>query len=157
MFCVGRDLTDHLVPTPSARMLKAPSNLALNTARKGTATTSLSNMCQGLTTLTVKNFFPISNLNLPFFSLKPSPLVLSLHTLIKSPSPALLQAPPGTGSCSKVSLEPPLLQAEQPQLFQPSFIGMVFQPSNHCCGLLWTCSSRSMMTKEGSKAVVSSP
>jgi len=31
----------------------------------------------------VKNFFLISNLNLPHFSLEPSPLVLSLHTLVK--------------------------------------------------------------------------
>ena len=45
---------------------------------------------QGLTTLIGKNFFAISNPNLPSFSLKPSPLVLSLHALVKSPSPALL-------------------------------------------------------------------
>jgi len=50
------------------RLLKAPSNLALNTAREGAATASLGNMCQGLTTLRVKNFFLISNLNLPSFS-----------------------------------------------------------------------------------------
>jgi len=97
MFWVGRDLTDHLVLTPSARLLKALSNLALNTSREGTSTTSLSNFCQGLTTLTVKNFFPVCNLNLPFFSLKPLALVLLLHALVKSPSPALLQAPSGTG------------------------------------------------------------
>jgi len=34
----------------------------------------------------VKNFFLISNLNLPSFSLQPFPLVLSLHPLVKSPS-----------------------------------------------------------------------
>jgi len=39
------------------RLLKATSNLALNSAREGAATTSLGNMCQCLTTLTVKNFF----------------------------------------------------------------------------------------------------
>jgi len=33
----------------------------------------------------VKNFFLISNLNLPPFSLEPFPLVLSLQTLVKSP------------------------------------------------------------------------
>ena len=31
----------------------------------------------------MKNFFLISNLNLPSFSLEPFPLVLSLHTLVK--------------------------------------------------------------------------
>jgi len=73
------------------RLLKAPSNLALNTARKRAATASLGNMCQGLNTLTVKNFFLISNLNLPSCSLQPLPLVLSLHALVKSPSPSFLQ------------------------------------------------------------------
>jgi len=79
------------------RLLRAPSNLALNTAREGAATASLGNLCQGLTTLMVKNFFPISKLNLPSFGLEPFPLVLSLHTLVKSPSPSFLSAPSGTG------------------------------------------------------------
>jgi len=47
------------------RLLRAPSNLALNTAREGAATASLGNLGQGLATLTRKNFFLISNLNLP--------------------------------------------------------------------------------------------
>jgi len=70
------------------RLLRAPSNLALNTAREGAATASLGNLCQCLNTLTVKNFFLVSNLNLPSVSLKPLPLVLSLHALVKSPCPA---------------------------------------------------------------------
>ena len=69
------------------RVLPAPSNLALNTAREGAATASLDNLFQGLTTLRVQNFFLISNLNLPSFSLKLLPLVLSIHALVKSPSP----------------------------------------------------------------------
>ena len=44
--------------------------------------------CQGLTTLWVKNFLLISNLNLPSSSLKLLPLVIALQFLIKSPSPA---------------------------------------------------------------------
>jgi len=100
MHWVGMDLKDHPPSNPHAtfhqtRLLKAPSNLALNTAREGAATASLGNPGQGLTTLTVKNFFLTSNLNLTSFSLKPLPLVLSL--LVKSPSPAVLQAPSGTG------------------------------------------------------------
>jgi len=42
-------------PFYQARVLPAPSNLALNTAREGAATASLGNLGQGLTTLTVKN------------------------------------------------------------------------------------------------------
>jgi len=48
---MGRD-TFH-----QTRVLKAPSNPALNTAREGVATASLGNLGQGLTTLRVKNFF----------------------------------------------------------------------------------------------------
>jgi len=62
-------------------------------------------------------FLLISDLNLPSSSLKPLCLVLALQALVKSPSPALSQAPSDAeGSCSKVSPEPSLLQAEQPQL-----------------------------------------
>jgi len=125
-------------------VLRAPSNLALNTAREGAATASLGNLCQCLTTLMMKNFFLISHLNLPSFSLQPFPLVLSLHTLVKSPSPSFLWAPPGTGSCSKVTPEPSVLQAEQPQLPQPVFVAEVLQPSDHLRGLLWTRSNTSM-------------
>jgi len=48
---MGRD-TFH-----QTRLPKAPSNLALNTAREGAATASLGNLGQGLTTLKAKNFY----------------------------------------------------------------------------------------------------
>jgi len=51
------------------RLLRAPSNL--HTAREGAATASLDSLCQCFTSLVVKNFFLISNLNLPSFILKP--------------------------------------------------------------------------------------
>jgi len=54
-------------PFHQSRLLQAPSNLALNTASEGAATASLGNLRQGLSTLTVKNFFLIQNLNLLFF------------------------------------------------------------------------------------------
>jgi len=50
---------------------------ALNTSRDRASTASLDSLCQCLTTRSVRNFFLISNLNLPYFSLKPSSLVLS--------------------------------------------------------------------------------
>jgi len=43
--------------------------------------------------LTIKNFFLIPSLYLTFFSLKPFPLILSLHALLKNPSPVFLEAP----------------------------------------------------------------
>jgi len=71
---MGRD------PFPQPRVLRAPSSLALNPAREGAAIASLGSLGQGLTTLTGKSFFLIADLNLPVFSLKPSPLVLSYTT-----------------------------------------------------------------------------
>jgi len=42
------------------RLLRAPSNLAWNVSRDGASPTSLGNLCQGFTTLSIKNFFLIS-------------------------------------------------------------------------------------------------
>ena len=73
MVRVGRHLKDHVVPTPPSmsrdifhqtRLLRAPANLALNISRVGASTASLGNLFQCLTTLMVKNFLLISNLNL---------------------------------------------------------------------------------------------
>jgi len=79
---------------------------------------------QCITTLCVKNFLLISNLNLPCLSLKPFPLVLSLFNLINSHSPLLficsLQVLEGH---NEVSPEPSLLQAKQAQFPQPFLIG----------------------------------
>ena len=124
----GLEETSYIISFHQLRVLRAPSNLALSTAREGAATASLGNLGQCLTTLTGKNFFLMSNLHLPSFSLQPFPLVLSLHTLAKSPSPSFLSAPPGTGSCSKVSPQPSLPQAEQPQPSQPFLPAEVLQP-----------------------------
>ncbi|KAK4830856.1 hypothetical protein QYF61_013785 [Mycteria americana] len=105
------------------QLLGDPSNLTLNVSRDGASTTSLGNLCQCFTTFIVKNFFLRSSLNLPSSSLKPLPFVPSQQALLK-----ILKG------CYKVSLEPSLLQAEQPQPSQPFFIGEVFQPSDYFCG-----------------------
>ena len=75
------------------RLLRDPSNLTLNVSRDGASTTSLGNLFQCFTTLSVKNAFLISSLNLPSFSLKPSPLVLSQQPLLKSLTSSFLPAP----------------------------------------------------------------
>jgi len=66
------------------RVLRAPSSLALSTAREGAATASPGSLGQCFTTLMVKNFFLIPNLNLPSFSLEPFP---QLTDQPASPSP----------------------------------------------------------------------
>ena len=50
------------------RLLRALSNLTLNVSRDGASTSSLGNLCQRFTTLTVKNFFLTSSLNLLSFT-----------------------------------------------------------------------------------------
>jgi len=80
-------------PLPPAQGAPSPVQPGLEPCQGRTATASLGSLGQGLTSLMVKNFYLIPNLNLPSFTLNPSPLVLSLHALVKSPSPAQLKAP----------------------------------------------------------------
>jgi len=65
------------------------------------------------------------------------PLYNSLSSFLVGPCQILK-------SCNKVSPEPSLLQAEQPQLSQSFLTTEVFQPSNHFRGLLWPHSNRSI-------------
>jgi len=58
------------------RVLRPPRP-GLECPRDGAPTTSLGNLCQCLTAHIVKNFF-VSNLNLPSFNLKTSPLGFKL-------------------------------------------------------------------------------
>jgi len=67
---MGTDTFDY------TRLLKALSNLGLKTSWEKASTTFLGNFCQCLTSLIVKNFFLIYNLDLPFFSFKTLPVVL---------------------------------------------------------------------------------
>lgn len=91
---IGRHLKDHPVPAPLSRHLpleqvsQSPIWPSLEHSWGGTATALLANLCQCLTT--VKNFSLISNLTVPSVSLKPFPLVPSLHALAKSLSLVLL-------------------------------------------------------------------
>ena len=123
---IGRDTS------LQTRLVRAPFSLALNASREGASTTSLGNLFQCLTTLTVQNFFLISSLNLPSSSLKLVPLVLLLHALIKSPSSAFLWAP---FRYWKVPSEPSFLQAEGSPSSQPVLRGEVLQPADLLHGL----------------------
>jgi len=91
----GRDFKHHPVPTPchglgcqplhhaSAQAAQGPST-ALSTSRDGASTALWSAV------LSMKHFSLTSHLNLPSFSLKPFPLVLSLSTHVKSWFPSCL-------------------------------------------------------------------
>jgi len=70
---------------------RALSSLTLSVSKDGAFAASVGNLF--LTTLTVKDFFLVSNLNLPSLCLKPFPLVQSPQTLLKSLSPSFIQPP----------------------------------------------------------------
>jgi len=106
---------------------RAPSNMTLNVSRDGALTASLGSLCQCLTILWVKNFFPTSNLNFSYFSLKPFSLVLSLSNHVKSSLQVL-------GCFNEFSSEPSLLQAKQAQLPQPFFTGEMLLTPDHLPG-----------------------
>jgi len=66
------------MPCPLTVSLSAPPTRSLNTSRDSDSTTSLGSLCHCLTTLSEKKSFLISNLNLPWCNLIPSPLILLL-------------------------------------------------------------------------------
>ena len=68
------------------------------------------------------------------FSLCPLPLVLSLGTTEKSLAPSSLHPPFRYSYTLTRSPEPSLLQAEQPQLFQPFLTGEMLQSLHHLSG-----------------------
>ena len=97
--CVGKDLQDYEVKLPAWRSeshhwtmsLSVTSVCFLNTSRNGDFTASLDSPSQSFTTLFVKKFFLISNLNLPWCNLRPFCLVISLAMRQKILTPSSLQ------------------------------------------------------------------
>ncbi|KAK4806915.1 hypothetical protein QYF61_012636 [Mycteria americana] len=99
------------------KLLKAPSNLTLNTSNDGASTNSLGNLFQCPTTLIIKKILPYVQSKPTFFQFKTlAPCPVTTGLAIRSPQSLLFS------------------RLEQPQLSQPFFIGEVFQPSDHFCG-----------------------
>ncbi|KAK4824211.1 hypothetical protein QYF61_012125 [Mycteria americana] len=97
--------------------LSTTSTRLLNISRDGDSTTSLGSLFPCWTTLSMKTFFLISSLNLPWRNLRPFPLVLSLAAV----------------ESDEVSPQPPFLQAQQPQVPQPLPISLVLQTLPQLC------------------------
>ncbi|KAK4808149.1 hypothetical protein QYF61_000129 [Mycteria americana] len=140
---VGRDLKDHRVPPPChgqgclplEQAAQSPIQPGLEHFQGWGIHNFSGNLFQCLTALIVKNFFLISNLNLTFFQFKAiTPCPITTCPCQKSLSSFPVGPLQVLEGCYKVSPEPSLLQAEQPQLSQPVFIGEVFQPSDHLGG-----------------------
>ena len=93
--------------------LSTTSKRFLNTSRDGDSTTSLESLFQCLTTLSVKKFFLIFNLKLPWRNLRPFPLILSQW---KETNPTLAVSTfQILEESNEVSHQPPFLQTKQPQ------------------------------------------
>ena len=101
MAWVAKDHNAHPVPTPCyVQSCHPPAQAAQSHIQPGLECLQgwgihslLGQPIQCITTLWVKNFFLISNLNLPCLSLKPFPLALSPSTLVNSHTPSCLYAP----------------------------------------------------------------
>ena len=99
LFCDSVTFKGHLgQPSCSEQGYRQPDQVAqspiqpsLECSRDGASITSLGNPFQCFTTLTVKNFFLIPNLNLPSLSLKPLLHGLSQQALLKRMSLSFLQ------------------------------------------------------------------
>ena len=81
------------VANHQSRLPRATSSLALDAPSLDAFTTYLGNLFQCITTLWVKNFLLISNLNHPCLSLGLFLLILPLSTLTNSRSPSCSYAP----------------------------------------------------------------
>ena len=94
---VGRDLWGpssstplQWAGTPQIRLPRAWSIVTLNVFRDGASTTSLATLFQCLTTLTVKDLFLLSNINVTSLRLKSFSLTVSGQILLKSLSSSFL-------------------------------------------------------------------
>lgn len=106
-------------------MTQSPIQLVLNTSSQVACTALLDNLFQCLTNLTVKNVLFIADLKVPALILKLFPLVLRpCEMSLTSSLERRIQVLEG---CGQASLEPFLLQNEQPQLSQPVFIREILQ------------------------------
>lgn len=117
---------------------QAPSSLALNIFRDGTFTTSLVSLWPCITTITVNNFFLISDLNCFYF--KAIPAYPGIPCSCQKSFSSSLVAHLGTGRSCKIFRKASPLWAEQPV----SVTGEEFHLSNHICGRFWALSKRSM-------------
>lgn len=91
---------------------QAPSSLALNIFRDGTFTTSLVSLWPCITTITVNNFFLISDLNLFYF--KAIPAYPGIPCSCQKSFSGSLVAHLGTGRSCKIFRKASPLWAEQP-------------------------------------------
>ncbi|KAK4826388.1 hypothetical protein QYF61_008059, partial [Mycteria americana] len=108
--------------------LSTSSKHLLNTSRDGDSTTSLGSLFQCLITLSVKKNFLISSLNVPLVQLEAISFCPITCYLGEETDPHLSTTSfQVVVESNKVSPQPPLLQAKQPQFPQPLLIKLLLQ------------------------------
>lgn len=139
---VGRGLENHLIPIPCSgqgclaldQPAQNPIQPGLQHFRDGHPQLPLCNLCQSSTTLIMKDFFPISNLNLPFFSLKSFPSTLSTAFLqafsrywkaAVSPLWSLLFSRPNSPNSQFVFIEEMHQQSDHPHGPPPNLLQQI--------------------------------
>ena len=115
------------VTNHQTRLPRATSSLALNVSRDGASTTSLGNQFQCITTLWVKNFLLITNLNLPSQLKTIPPYPITTHPHMQLFPLLFIRSVQVLEGHNEVSPEPSLLQAKQAQFPLPFPIGEVLQ------------------------------
>ena len=130
---------------PLDQVTQSPIQPGFECFQEGPSTASLGNQFQCLTTLSVKNFFLISCLNLPSSSLKTFPLFLLVYALLKSPYPPFLQAPFSYWEATIRYLQSlPFSSLKSPSYLSLSSQGRYSIPLITFMALLCTCSNNCM-------------
>lgn len=108
-------------------LLRALSKCLLNADRHGASATSLRSLFQGLTTLTVKEFFLMSSLILPWVCAVPTSPVTGDQGAEANTS--LCTSPPQEAAeNSEVTSQPPFLQTRQPMCHEICLLAItIFQ------------------------------
>ena len=126
------------------RLLRAPTRPWVS-PRMGHPPPLWATCFQCLTTITLKNFFLISSLNLPYFSLKSFTLVLSQYILLKCLSPSLLMPCFKYWKTALRSTQSFLFsRVNSPSSLSLSSYGRCSNPRTFFVACLWTSSSRFM-------------
>lgn len=126
--------------------LSIPSTRLLNTSMDGDANISLGAPSQCLTTLSMKKFFLIPNLNLPLHSLRPFPRVPTLVAWEKRPTPSSLQPP------QEASSRQPWNQTAERHQKQCLSQGSPCMLAQTCRKTMWGCWKEHGVSGEGNSS-----
>lgn len=115
-------------PKVKAVLLRALFECLLNSDRHEASTTSLGSLFQCLSNFTVKNFFPMSILTIPWHSYVHSHISCHQSWWAETSTSFCASPPQEFVESHKVTSVHPFLQTRQTKCHQPLLIGHTFQP-----------------------------